>query len=343
MVRTRRVLRVIRLLALVGFVLSALLMPLGLGGAALGLGLGLIFFGIAGVVLGGALAVLATRVLSDHVELRGSRRTLLAASLAVAGVESLLSVVSGGFWLFLVGLSSAFLVGLSSAFAAGFAAAAVTSRKRGESVLARILALSMLALGALVLWGQFTQTDFDARRAARIALLPVSSDLAREDAEAVAPDGWAVPTLKVRATYSGPFLMAVRTVLMGAGGTEIGASRSLPDRLVGPPLRGIIVVDCAGSEQLEVVARGFDAPAVLGTSPCRPEPQIVTIAIPDSVMQRDQTSVFLWYIAVDPIDEGPTGGVNRALLLVALAGTPDPESDALRATFVAAFGTEEPR
>lgn len=45
----RRVLRVTGLLALVGLVLSALLLPLGLPGYALGLGLWISIVGIAGV------------------------------------------------------------------------------------------------------------------------------------------------------------------------------------------------------------------------------------------------------------------------------------------------------
>jgi len=35
--------------------------------------------------------------------------------------------------------------------------------------------------------------------------------------------------------------------------------------------------------------------------------------------------------------------MNRAIMLVAPTGTPDPDRDALLATFVAAFGTAEPR
>ena len=34
--------------------------------------------------------------------------------------------------------------------------------------------------------------------------------------------------------------------------------------------------------------------------------------------------------------------MNRALLPVALTGTPDPDQDALLAAFVAAFGMDEP-
>jgi hypothetical protein len=122
----------------------------------------------------------------------------------------------------------------------------------------------------------------------------------------------------------------------------------LPARLVGQPLRGIIVVDCAGSERLEVVARDRDAPAsdasvVLGTTQCRPEPQVVTIEIPIFTLDADPSATYVLGIAVDPINEGPTGGMNRALLLVALTDTPDPDREALVAPYVAAFGTQEPR
>jgi len=108
------------------------------------------------------------------------------------------------------------------------------------------------------------------------------------------------------------------------------------------------VVDCAGSERLEVVARDRDAPAefapvVLGTTMCRPEPQVVTIAIPIFTVDAEPSATYVLGIALHPINESPTGGMNRALLLVALTDTPDPDREALVAPFVAAFGTEEPR
>lgn len=85
-----RVLRVIRRLALVGIVLSVLALPLGLISLASALskdigdnGMGdvfafaagpsLLMIGVAGLILGCGLAVLAKRALPDPVEIAGSR------------------------------------------------------------------------------------------------------------------------------------------------------------------------------------------------------------------------------------------------------------------------------
>ena len=337
----RNVLRFVRGLAVVEVVLSLVALPQGLIALrsalssdvgdngmgdtfALGAGLTLIVLGVGGVVLGSTLAILATRALPDSVEVSRSRRTVLAAALAVAGLEVLLSAVDGGGWL----LNASAI----AAFAAGFLVVAVTSRRRGEPVLAGALAIALLALGVFPLLGQASQNDAGARRAARVALLPVEWQAAVAAATAAAPDRWAVPTLSARVTDYAP--------------SEEGGF--LPARLVGQPLRGIIVVDCAGSERLQVVARDRDAPAevapvVLGTTTCRPEPQVVTIPIPIFTVDADPSATYVLGIAVDPVNEGPTGGMNRALLLVALTDTPDPDREALVAPFVAAFGTEEPR
>ena len=338
----RNVLRFVRGLAVVEVVLSLVALPQGLIALrsalssdvgdngmgdtfALGAGLTLIVLGVGGVVLGSTLAILATRALPDPVEVRGSRRTVLVAALAVAGLEVPLSAVGGG---------GGWLLNASAiaAFAAGFLVVAVTSRPRGEPVLAGALAIALLALGVFPLLGQASQNDAGARRAARVALLPVDWQAAVAVATAAAPDRWAVPTLSARVTDYAP--------------SEEGGF--LPARLVGQPLRGIIVVDCAGSERLQVVARDRDAPAevapvVLGTTTCRPEPQVVTIPIPIFTVDADPSATYVLGIAVDPVNEGPTGGMNRALLLVALTDTPDPDREALVAPFVAAFGTEEPR
>jgi hypothetical protein len=291
---------------------------------ALGTGLTLLVVGVAGIVLGSTLAILATRALPDPVEVDRSRRTVLAAALAVAGFEVLLSAVVGGGWL----LNASAI----AAFAVGFLVVAITSRRRGEPVLAGALAVALLALGVFPQLGQASQNDTGARRAERVALLPVEWQAAVAAATAAAPDRWAVPTLSARVTDYAP--------------SEEGGF--LPAGLVGQLLRGIIVVDCAGSERLEVVARDRDAPAdvapvVLGTTTCRPEPQVVTIAIPIFTVDSDPSATYVLGIAVDPVNEGPTGGMNRALLLVALTDTPDPDREALLAPFVAAFGTEEPR
>jgi hypothetical protein len=49
-------------------------------------------------------------------------------------------------------------------------------------------------------------------------------------------------------------------------------------------------------------------------------------------------------MSIDPVpNDGSVDGMNRAMILVALAGTPDPDRDVLLATFVAAYGTERPR
>ncbi|HTG42447.1 MAG TPA: hypothetical protein VK697_12625 [Methylomirabilota bacterium] len=337
----RNLLRVVRGLAVVEVVLSLVALPLGVVALrsaistdvgdngmgdtfALGTGLTLLVVGVAGIVLGSTLAILATRALPDPVEVDRSRRTVLAAALPVAGFEVLLSAVVGGGWL----LNASAI----AAFAVGFLVVAITSRRRGEPVLAGALAVALLALGVFPLLGQASQNDTGARRAERVALLPVEWQAAVAAATAAAPDRWAVPTLSARVTDYAP--------------SEEGGF--LPAGLVGQLLRGIIVVDCAGSERLEVVARDRDAPAdvapvVLGTTTCRPEPQVVTIAIPIFTVDSDPSATYVLGIAVDPVNEGPTGGMNRALLLVALTDTPDPDREALLAPFVAAFGTEEPR
>lgn len=209
-------------------------------------------------------------------------------------------------------------------------------------MLAGVLALALLALGALIIWGQASQDEFDARRTARIALVPDDLFDVGGAVAAATPEGWHAATLMATVTDRGPVLMTLRRVLFG-GSSVIWSFQKPADYARGSALRGIIVVDCAGSERLEVVARGFVAPAALATSPCRPERQVVAIDIPGSVLQREQTAVKVAYVDVTPIDEGPTGGMNRALLVVARAGTPDPDRDALIATFVAAFGTDDPR
>jgi hypothetical protein len=333
MIPLRRVLGIIRLLAVVELVLSALLVPVGLAGAALGTGFELSAHGVVGAFLGGALAVVTTRVLSTPGEMSWSRH-VVATGIAVAGAAVLLGVVIGG------GLSGNLAV--IAASVAGFLVVLGSSRSLGQTVVIGTLAAATLAFGAVVFWDGTAQEEFDARRAARAALVPDDLFDVRGPVEAATPDGWHAAALKARVTDRAPLLVSLRLLLSGRSNVR-SDSRTLPDRLVDQPLRGIIVVDCAGSEQLEVVARGGDSRGVLGTSPCRPDPQVVAIEIPGAVLRREQQYVWADYVYVDPVEEGPTGGMNRALLLVALAGTPDPDGEALLATFVAAFGTERPR
>ena len=331
----RDVLVIIRRLALVGVALSVLALPLGAillissaapdsGNNALGsiigfgLGVGLIVLGVAGLILGGGLATLAKHAVAAPAEIRGSRRFVLVLGLTVAAAEVLIAAALAG---------TLFLVGLSAAFAAGYLVVAVASRRRAELVLAGILALALLGSGMLVVWVQASQTNSLARRMERVALLPVDMSVAVDAAAAAAPDGWAVATLAAKVTDFAP-------------SEQLGY---LPAGLIGHPLRGIIVVDCTGSRRLEVVARDGDVVEGLGSSPCSPEPQVVTIEIPGSTVRTDASATYVLGIEVDPVDEGPAGGMDRALLLVALAGTPDPDRDALLATFVAAFGAEKPR
>jgi hypothetical protein len=91
------------------------------------------------------------------------------------------------------------------------------------------------------------------------------------------------------------------------------------------------------------VARDGAAPEVLGTISCSPKPQVLTIEIPDFTVHTDASATYVLGIEVEAIEEEPTDGMNRAMTVVALAGMPDPDRDALLASFVAAFGTEEPR
>lgn len=329
------VLAAIRRLALVGVVLSVLALPLGLiplasalspdigdnemgDTFALAIGLSLLILGVAGLILGSGLAVLAQRVLADPGEIRGPRRIVLATGLTVAGGQVLISIVLGGGWFT--------YIGLSAAFAAGFLVVGVASRRRAELVVAGVLALALLGSGVFVLRGQASQGDSLARRMERVALLPEMS-VAIHAAAAAAPDGWAVATLAAKVTDFAP-------------SDQLGY---LPARLIGPPLRGLIVVDCAGSERLEVVALDGDTPVVLETIPCSPEPQVATIEVPGFTVHTDASATYVLGIEVDAVNEGSGGGMNRAMLLVALTGTPHPDRDALLAAFVAAFGREEPR
>jgi len=220
-----------------------------------------------------------------------------------------------------------FFIGAGAAFGSGFLVVAVASRRRVELALAGVIALVLLGSGAFALWGQASWNDGAARQRDRGALIFIDMSVAIDAAAAAAPDGWAAATLAAKATDLAP----------------IEQLRFLPATLVGHPLRGIIVADCAGSERLEVAARDGDALVVLEMIPCGPGPQIATIEIPDFMVHTDASATYVLGIEVKPVNEGPRGGMNRAMILVALTGTPDPDRDALLATFVAAFGTEGPR
>ncbi len=334
-------LQIIRRLALAVAVLSFLLVPLGVIGLANGLspdigdsGLGdaiafgvgivLVVAGALGVILGMALARSAKRASVDPEEVRGIRRGIIVAGLIVACVQILVAALIGGGWLL-----SAVVV---AAFAIGYLTVAVTARSRGVALVAGIVAVVLFVLGAVPLVGQASMIDSSGRRDARVALLPSDWPVALDSAAAAAPHGWAVATLTARVTDFSP--------------TEYGAI--LPPAMTGQALRGIIVVDCAGSEQLQPEARDpsvptADARQVPGTVLCEPEPGTLSIEIPSTALVADPAGTYVLGISMAPVTEHTTGGMNRAVLFVALADAPDPERSALVAAFVAAFGTETPR
>jgi hypothetical protein len=336
-------LMLIRRMALVGVAVSILALPLGLIALASALsptigdngmgdaiaqavGLSLLILGLAGLILGSVLAVLARRVAADPRDVRGWRRAVLAGGLALAGGEALLALLVGG--------GGFTLIGPGAAFAAGFLVVAAATRRRVELVAAGALVVALLGSGALVLWGQASANSSLSQRMDRVGLLPPDWSAAVDAAGAAAPDGWAVGTIAAKVTDFAP-------------SESLGY---LPPGMAGHPLRGLVVVDCAGAGSLEVVARDGDlpldatgdSPIPLGTVACDPEPQVVHIQIPDFTIHTGVADYVL-RIDVRPLDEGPAGGMNRALLLVARADTPDPDRDALLAAFVAAFGIERPR
>ncbi len=177
----RDVLRAIRRLALVSVVLAVIALPIavyalvtalspdtgdnGMGDTlALVVGVTFLVLAVAGTFLGGGLAVLAKRVGSDPVEARGTRRIILAGGLLVAGGEVLLSVVFAG--------GSFTLIGLSAGFATGYLVVGIASQHRAERVIAGVVTISLLSLGASVLAGQASQNSSLSARAGRVALLP---------------------------------------------------------------------------------------------------------------------------------------------------------------------------
>ena len=134
--------------------------------------------------------------------------------------------------------------------------------------------------------------------------------------------------------------------MLVAKGTNLGipsASRDLPEAMIGQPLRGLLVVDCAGPADLEVVTIDeLGAQRTVGSIPCHVEPQVMTFAIP-GVVGDAMPPAFVSRLGVDPVpNDGSIDGINRALILVASVGVPDPDQEALLATFAAAYGPERP-
>jgi len=167
----RAALGLIRGLALVGVVLSVLAVPLGglllaislpqdrgdngLGDViAVGIGSFLLVLGGAGIVLGGGLALLARRALASPAEIRGSRRTGLVVGLAVAAGEVLISSVLAGAAQMSPSAALSFFVGLLALFAAPFVIVASASRRRTGCVVAGVLAVALLTLGAVMVVAQ---------------------------------------------------------------------------------------------------------------------------------------------------------------------------------------------
>jgi hypothetical protein len=330
----RDILRLIRRLALVGVVLSVLALPLSviplisalspdvgdneLGDViALGIGIALLVFGVAGLILGGGLAVLARRAAADPAEIRGPRRTLLVVGLIIAAALVLMAA-SGGALIF---------VGAAVAFASGFLVVAAASRSRTQSVIAGVLAVVLLGSGSVLVWAQASQGDSLGRRMERVALLPPDRSAAVAAASDAVPDAWAVATLAAKVTEFAPV-------------AELGY---LPAPLVGPPLRGIMVADCAGAEGLHVTARSGEVVFELATIPCSPDPQLAAFDIPAFAVRPDPSASYILGIEVDPVHEGSAGGMHRAMTPVALEGTPDPDRAMVLATFAAGFGTVAPQ
>jgi hypothetical protein len=331
----RDVLVAVRRLALGAVVVSAIALPLGAflvasrsidGGAnglgaiiAFSLGLWLLGIGVTGLIFGSGLALLAKRALDDPAAVGGTRRLALATGLTVAGGELLLSVALGGLF--------SLAVGLSAALAAAYFVVAAASLRSGQRAIAGVLGVVLLTLGLVPLWGQLELNGGADRMRDRTALLPADMDVGIDAGAAAAPDGWAVAVLVAK-------------------GTNIGAStsRDLPDTLIGQPLRGLVIVDCAGPAELEVLTMDdLAATIVVGSIPCRAEPQVLTFAIP-GVADHAMPPAYVARISVDPVpNDGSIDALNRAMILVALAAAPDPSPDALLASFSAAYGTDRPR
>ncbi len=209
---------------------------------------------------------------------------------------------------------------------------AATIRHRGAATVAVVVSFTLLAIGVLPLVGQASMLDSGGRRDARVALLPTDWTAALASAAAAAPDGWSVAALTARVTDYAP--------------SEYAAT--LPRAMTGPALRGVIVVDCAGSEQLQAAARDpsvptDDAPRILGTVLCESEPGTLSIEFPSTALSAGPSGTYVLGVSLEPVTEHTTGGMHRAVLFVAVADAPDPERSALVAAFVAAFGSEIPR
>jgi hypothetical protein len=326
----RDVLGFIRFLAIGGFALSVIAVPLGaillIGTLPMDRGdngLGDILGG-AGITLGGGLAILAKRALAAPADIRGSRRLVLAIGLAIAAGQALIGI--GLDVLSPDARGWSLLIGLSAAFGAAFLSVGSALRGRAAGVLAGVLALALLGLGGALLGVQAVQYRGAVQGADRAAMLPADMSVAIESAAAVAPDAWAVARLVAIAPNAG----------MPTGG------RDLPLGLAGRPLRGLVVADCAGFGTFEVTTWEGDAQVVIGSRPCLPEPQIVAFEAPGTV--EAPPIAYVQRIGVEPVpNDGSASGMSRAMIIVALMDTPDPDHDALLAAFSAAFGTEKPR
>ena len=164
----RSALDLIRGMALIGVALSVLALPAGaillaisvpqdrgdnaLGDAiAMGLGALLLTLGGAGLIIGGGLSILAKRALATTAEVRGTRRLVLVAGLAVAGGEVLISSLLAGAGQTSPSGSLLFFVGLSAMFAAPCVVVATAAGRRADSALAGALALALLGVGAATL------------------------------------------------------------------------------------------------------------------------------------------------------------------------------------------------
>jgi hypothetical protein len=330
----RSALAIVRALAIGWVVLSVGAVPLGLfavamassqgidgnslsGPITLALGILLLVPGVGGLVLGSALVVLAKRSLAGPAEVRGPRRIVLAAGLLIAAGQVLVSASLGG--------PLSFFVGLGVAVAAGFIVVAVASARRREFVPAGAIAVALLGLGMIPIWAQALQAGSGDRRTDRAALIPADLAVAIEAAGVAGPDEWSVASIVINATEIGIF----------------SESRDLPEELIGQPLRGVVLVDCAGSGTLEIATSDDISSVLLGTIPCRTDPQVLSFVIPGVTAQPRSPYVDRILVAMN--EEGATGSMIRAMAFVAPASTPDATTEALLPAFVAAYGTEEPR
>lgn len=167
----RDLLVVIRGLALGGFVLSLIVIPIGAlllgasiptdqGDNALGdvimttLGAVLVVVGVVVMIVGGVLAVITKRIQADIVELIGARRIALVIGLGLIAALVVVSSVAAGGAPPAPAAALSFLVGLVAVLAAPFMVVASVAGRRGDALIAANLAVALLALGAVILVAQ---------------------------------------------------------------------------------------------------------------------------------------------------------------------------------------------